>query len=79
MRSEAPFTQSHPCVVSINNFIDFAGRAGVHANDLFQTVSLFEGSNMTQVRLCGSDGMLGADLVNKQVLQTLDNLKRKTG
>eukprot|EP00730_Choanoeca_flexa_P020005 TRINITY_DN9780_c0_g1_i2.p2 TRINITY_DN9780_c0_g1~~TRINITY_DN9780_c0_g1_i2.p2 ORF type:complete len:302 (+),score=102.17 TRINITY_DN9780_c0_g1_i2:189-1094(+) len=34
---------------NINSFLDYAGRRGVQANDLFQTVSLYEAQNMTQV------------------------------
>lgn len=34
---------------NINFFLDFARNIGVRGDDLFQTVALFEGSNMTQV------------------------------
>eukprot|EP01147_Barroeca_monosierra_P002776 gene2776-5629_t len=33
---------------NINNFLQFAGSAGVKPNDLFQTVSLYEAENMAQ-------------------------------
>lgn len=35
---------------NINNFLEAARNKGVKPNDLFQTVSLYEASNMTQVR-----------------------------
>ena len=34
---------------NINNFLAAAGAYGVKSEDLFQTVALYEGSNMTQV------------------------------
>jgi hypothetical protein len=33
---------------NINSFLEFARNKGVKANDLFQTVDLYEASNMTQ-------------------------------
>ncbi|EDQ90254.1 uncharacterized protein MONBRDRAFT_3432, partial [Monosiga brevicollis MX1] len=34
---------------NINQFVDFARSKGVRSDDLFQTVDLYEGSNMVQV------------------------------
>ncbi|EGD73794.1 hypothetical protein PTSG_05487 [Salpingoeca rosetta] len=36
---------------NISNFIEFARGAGISSSDLFQTVALYEGENMTQVLL----------------------------
>ncbi len=39
---------------NINNFLAAAQAYGVRSEDLFQTVSLYEGSNMTQVCIATS-------------------------
>ncbi len=41
---------------NINNFLQACRNFGVRSDDLFQTVALFEGSNMTQV-LCTLDNL----------------------